>query len=167
MFGVGVDGWFTLLVLAIMFVALVRELLGTDIVICAALIALWARGIITTDEATSGFNNPQVLTIGMLFIVSAAMRETGALTLATSFMFGRNLDRKRVLARLIVPTAAMSSFLNNTPDCGDADTVDAGLVIETWQVAIALSDSAFLCGDSRRHLYSDRYVDEPGGVGPA
>ncbi len=115
MFGVGVDGWFTLLVLGIMFVALVRELLGTDIVICAALITLWARGIITTDEATSGFNNPQVLTIGMLFIVSAAMRETGALTLATSFMFGRNLDRKRVLARLIVPTAAMSSILNNTP----------------------------------------------------
>lgn len=109
------DGWFTLAVIGVMFIALVREFLGADLVMSAALLMLWSKGVISTDEAFSGFNNPQVLTVAMLFAVSAGMQYTGGLNYITRLMLGRNLDRKRVLARLLIPTAAMSGFLNNTP----------------------------------------------------
>lgn len=98
-----------------MFVALVRELLSADVVVFGALVALWLGGVVDTDAAVVGFANPMVLAIGLLFIISAAMRETGALDWISRQMLGRDLDRKRVLARLLVPTAGLSAFLNNTP----------------------------------------------------
>lgn len=109
------EAWYTLAVLAAMFVALVRELLSADVVVFGALVALWLGGVIDTDAAVVGFANPMVLAIGLLFIISAAMRETGALDWISRQMLGRDLDRKRVLARLLVPTAGLSAFLNNTP----------------------------------------------------
>lgn len=109
------EAWYTLAVLAAMFVALVREILSADIAVFGALVTLWLSGIIGTNEAVAGFSNPMVLAIGLLFVISAAMRETGALEWMTRQMLGRELDRKRVLARLLVPTAALSGFLNNTP----------------------------------------------------
>ena len=109
------DAWLTLAVLAGMFVALFREWLGPDIVMFGAVTLLWALGVIDTEEATSGFSNPQVLTIALLFIVSAAMRETGALSSLSRAMLGSQLERKRVLARLLVPTSLLSAVMNNTP----------------------------------------------------
>lgn len=109
------DGWFTLVVLVVMFIGLTREFLGADIVMFFALVCLWTKGIISTDEALSGFNNPQVLTVALLFVVSAGMQQTGGLTAVTRFMLGQHLERKRVLARLLAPTALISGFMNNTP----------------------------------------------------
>ena len=109
------DGWFTVIVLAAMFIALVKEFLGADVVMFCAVCSLWAKGIITSEDAIGGFSNPQVLTVGLLFVVSTGMQETGGLSHLTRFVLGRDLARKRVMARLLVPTAAISAFMNNTP----------------------------------------------------
>lgn len=107
--------WFTLVVLIGMFGALVREWLEPDVVVFGALVVLWVGGVVDSQQAFAGFSNAQVLTVGLLFVVSAAMQETGALQGLSRFMLGRELDRKRVMARLLVPVAGLSAFLNNTP----------------------------------------------------
>lgn len=111
----GMEAWFTFGVITLMFLALLREWLEADVAFFSALVVLWVAGVVDVGHAFAGFSNPQVLTIGLLFIVSAAMQETGALQGLSHFMLGRQLDRKRVLARLLFPVAAISSFLNNTP----------------------------------------------------
>ena len=108
------QGWYTLGVLTLMFVALFKEYVGADFVVFGALVGLWIGQVITSEEALSGFHNPMVITIGMLFIVSAAMRETGALHLITRRLLGQEA-RPSALPRLLYPTAALSSFMNNTP----------------------------------------------------
>lgn len=109
------DGWFTLVVIVVMFVALAREFMSADTVMFTALCALWTKGVISTQEAFAGFSNEQVLTVALLFVVSAGMRETGGLHAISRFVLGRDLERKRVLARLLIPVASLSAFFNNTP----------------------------------------------------
>lgn len=109
------DTWFTLVVIVVVFIALVREFMTAEAVFMVALCALWTKGVVTTQEAFAGFSNGDVLTVGMLFVVSAAMQETGGLHAVSRFVLGKDLDRKRVLARLLIPVGALSAFFNNTP----------------------------------------------------
>ena len=115
MSGLGWDAWYTLAVVALMFLGLARNLLGPDVLVFSALVALWVAGVVPGEDAFRGFSNHQVLTVGLLFIVSAAMQETGALQAISRFMLGRKRDGKKVMARLLFPTMGLSAFLNNTP----------------------------------------------------
>ena len=70
---------FTLGVVALALAAMIRELAPPDLVLMAALICFGATGILSPSQTFAGFANPVVATVGALFIVSAALRETGAL----------------------------------------------------------------------------------------
>lgn len=109
------DGWFTLVVVVVMFVALAKEVLSTEAIMFSALVALWTKGVVSTGEALSGYSNPQVLAVALLFIVSAGMRETGGMNAVTKFILGKEFERKSVLVRMLVPAAGLSGFFNNTP----------------------------------------------------
>ncbi len=106
---------YTLGIVLLALAAMVRQLAAPDVVLMGALFALAAAGILTPEETFSGFANPAVATIGALFVVSAALRETGALDLS----IGRFLARARSLGagatRLSLPVASLSAFLNNAP----------------------------------------------------
>ena len=55
----------------------------------AALVSCAVVGIVTPTEAFAGFSNKAVIAIGVLFIVSAALRSTGALDLVLRWLMGR------------------------------------------------------------------------------
>jgi di/tricarboxylate transporter len=50
-----------------------------------------------------------------LFIVGAAVRETGAVDFITARMFGRPKTPEGAIARMMAPTMAFSAVMNNTP----------------------------------------------------
>ena len=52
---------------------------------------------------------------GALFIVSAALRETGALEMTLGRVLGRYAGTRRSTLRMAIPVAALSGFLNNAP----------------------------------------------------
>lgn len=110
-----VHGWYTLGVLTLMFVALFKEYVGADFVVFGALTALWIGGVVDTSEALAGFHNESVIAIALLFIVSAALRQTGAIAMITNRLLAQQADPGWSMARTLFPTAAMSSFMNNTP----------------------------------------------------
>ena len=107
--------WFTLGIVLLALAAMVREVAPPDLVLMAALFSLAAAGVLTPAETFAGFANPAVATIGALFMISAALRETGALDLT----LGRILARARTVrsgqASICGPVAAVSAFLNNAP----------------------------------------------------
>ncbi len=107
--------WYTLFVLALMTFSLLRERFSPDVIFGSALVLLLVPGILKPQEAVSGFANPQMLTIAALFVVAAAVREAGVLTFLTRRLFGRRYGGRRSLLNLMVPTVALSAFLNNTP----------------------------------------------------
>ena len=108
-----VIAWTTVLVLLLVIVALAREIAAVEVVMLGALTLLMLTGAVSPQEALQGFGSPAVITIGALFVVASAIRRTGALTVLASSMFGPR--PKTALLRMLFPSAAMSTFLNNTP----------------------------------------------------
>ncbi len=106
---------YTLAVVVIALVAMIRQLAAPDLVLMAALLSLAVVGILTPAETFSGFSNPVVATIGALFMVAAALRETGALDLSIGQFLSRARGRIQGAARITLPVATLSAFLNNAP----------------------------------------------------
>ena len=71
----GAQGWFTLAIVLLALVAMIREIAAPDLVMMAALFALAGTGILTPEETFAGFANPAVATVGVLFVVAGALRE--------------------------------------------------------------------------------------------
>jgi di/tricarboxylate transporter len=109
------QGWFTLAVVALTLAAMVREIAGPDLIMMAGLFALAAAGVLSPAETFSGFANPALAAVGVLFVVSAGLRETGALDATVGRLFQRARSERGGLARICPPVAVMSAFLNNAP----------------------------------------------------
>jgi di/tricarboxylate transporter len=106
---------FTLAVVLIALALLVWEVAAPDLVMMGALVSLGATGILTPRETFSGFANPAVAMVGALFMLSAAMRETGALDMTLGRFLSRSRDRFGGTLRIVLPVTALSGFLNNAP----------------------------------------------------
>jgi di/tricarboxylate transporter len=109
------EGWFTLAVVLLALVAMMREVAGPDLVMMAALFALAGVGVLTPQETFLGFANPALAAVGALFVVSAGLRETGALDMTLGRLFGSERSERGALARICPPVAFLSAFLNNAP----------------------------------------------------
>ncbi len=133
------QGWLTLIVVLLALIGMVREIAGPDLIMMAALFALAGCGVITPAETFAGFSNPALAAVGVLFVVSAAMRDTGALELTVGRLFAGARGEKAGLARICPPVAALSAFLNNAPIVAMMTPV----VID-WARRRGLSPSRFL-----------------------
>lgn len=106
-----------ILVFAILLIAVVlfaTEKFPVDFVAVMVLGALLACGLVTVQEGVSGFSNPATLTVGSMFVLSAALRKTGALGVLgrTLMRFGTSYSALLLLVMLTV--GAVSAFINNT-----------------------------------------------------
>lgn len=107
--------WFTLAVIVSMFIALARNVGPPDILFMGATALFAVVGIITPTEAFAGFSNSGMLTVAFLFIVAAALRETGLLDMLGDRVLGSARTERGLIARLAVIVLPASAFLNNTP----------------------------------------------------
>lgn len=113
--GLDAHFWVTIIVLAAIAIALVRDLARPDLIFLSGLAMLLVAGVITPVDAFAGFSNSAVLAVGALFVVAAGIEETGAVRAFERMLFGSSTDLRRVLARVMLPTAGLSAFINNTP----------------------------------------------------
>ena len=111
----GLDAWATLAIVAVALNLLIFTRISPDAILLGGLILLLTTRILTPAEALSGFANPGMITIGALFVVSAALRETGVISLIVRRLLGRPESLAAALPRAVLPVAAISAFLNNTP----------------------------------------------------
>ncbi|MEM6325572.1 MAG: SLC13 family permease [Bacteroidota bacterium] len=131
--------WYTLGVLVLMVVALVRSWARTDLVLLGSLGLLLIAGVLTPEVAFAGFANPAVIAIGALFVVAAGVDRTGALGFVDGLLKPRSSRVGPAVMRLFVPTALLSGVLNNTP-------VVAMLIprVQAWAQERGLSASKLL-----------------------
>jgi len=108
--------WYTLILLVLMTIFLVKETFDPDIVIFSSLLLLIVGRVITIKEAFVGFSNSGMLTVGFLFIVAKALQETGTLNQLGDIFLGNSKKNIAVrLLRFLFPVPAISAFFNNTP----------------------------------------------------
>lgn len=111
------DNWQAILavfVLVSVMAALMRNR-PPDAVLLGATVLFTLTGVINTSEAFAGFSNEGMLTVAALFVVAAALRETGTLDTIGGIVLGRARTERGVTLRLAGSVTGMSAFLNNTP----------------------------------------------------
>lgn len=111
----GFDAWITLIVLAAVLVILVGTRKSPDAVLLGGLGVLLITGVLEPRQAIRGFSNEGVITIAVLYCMAAGLRETGAMDWATRQLLGQPRNILSAQTRIMLPTAAMSAFMNNTP----------------------------------------------------
>jgi di/tricarboxylate transporter len=114
------EAWVVLAVLVAVFVALWNNWASPDVVLVGAAVLLTTIGLAsarlpTPGELAAQFGNEGVLTVAVLFIAAAGLTETGGLQLVTDRLLGVPRSALDGQVRLMLPVAAVSGFLNNTP----------------------------------------------------
>ncbi|MBN2077353.1 MAG: SLC13 family permease [Spirochaetes bacterium] len=92
------------------------EKLSVDLTALLIMGVLLLSGIITPGEGVSGFSNSATVTVTAMFVLSAALRQTGAVNYIgtlSSRLFGRSYYAG--LAATMAIVALLSAFTNNTP----------------------------------------------------
>ncbi|MCA9919416.1 MAG: SLC13 family permease [Anaerolineales bacterium] len=90
------------------------EKVRVDVVSMMVLLALLLTGLLTTEEAFSGFSNPAVITVWAIYIVSASLTHTGI-----ADVLGRYIGKiagtgeARLIFVLMASVGLMSAFMNN------------------------------------------------------
>ncbi|MDX9759747.1 MAG: SLC13 family permease, partial [Bacteroidota bacterium] len=108
-----------LIVLAVLLLALVlfvTERIGVDVTAVLVMAVLLVTGVLTPGEGISGFSNPATVTVAAMFVISAALRNTGAVTMLadlTSRMYQRRFLVGLTVTMLVV--GVLSAVMNNTP----------------------------------------------------
>ena len=108
------DMIFTLTLIVAVFIALVATRIAADVILMAAMGFLVISGVLTVSEGLAGFANPGVMTIAILYIVAAGLQETGAVQWLSKYLLGSPKGLKMALTRLMIPSALLSAFMNNT-----------------------------------------------------
>lgn len=133
------EAWIVLAVVLGVFASLVWELASPATTMVAAMVIVLVTGVVTPEQALSGFSNPAPITVAALYVLARAVEKTGVLTTLVNRMLGAGNNHRAALTRLVVPTAAASAFLNNTP-------IVAMLLpnVQAWAAEKRLSPSKFL-----------------------
>lgn len=102
-----------LLVVAVILFA--SEKISVDLVTLGLLSALVLSGVITTNEAFAGFGNEVIVMLGAIFVIGAALRETGVLD-TVGHVLARTTGGhpKRIVAGMMMTVGGVSAFMNNT-----------------------------------------------------
>lgn len=103
-----------LVILAVAVVLFVSERLRVDLIAMMVLITLSLTGLVTIDEAFSGFSSPAVITVWSVYIVSGALFRSGVADTLANFMLRlAGTSYLRLLFVIMLTVGVMSSFMNN------------------------------------------------------
>jgi di/tricarboxylate transporter len=102
-------------VLAAVIYALVYLRSSPDLVLWGGLTVLLLAGVVEPREALAGFANEGLIAVAVLFVVAEGLRQTGGINFLGQRLLGQPKSIRSALWRVMLPTAVMSAFMNNTP----------------------------------------------------
>ncbi len=109
------DAWVTVIVLLGILGLLIATSLPADLLMLGGLTILLLTGVLSVSQAFAGFGNEGMLTVAVLYIVVAGLRETGVVAWIAHRIFGRPKTVMRAQLRMMLPVAGLSALMNNTP----------------------------------------------------
>ncbi len=137
--GFDLHAWITIVTVFSMFTVLLFTKLRADLVFFSAAAILYLTGVLNAQEAFSGISSTSVVVIGVLFVVVSGLTHTGVLQWIVKNLLGQPTSYAKAVVRLMLPVAALSSFLSNT-------TVVALFVgiVKMWSKKLGISPSKLL-----------------------
>ncbi|RIJ18241.1 SLC13 family permease [Henriciella mobilis] len=99
------------------FAGFVRERIPSDVVALLAMAALLILGLLSVDDALDVFSNAAPITIGAMFVLSAALERTGVIGAVGNSVvrLSKTWSPFAAIAVLMLVVIVLSAFMNNTP----------------------------------------------------
>lgn len=109
------EAYFVIGLLVAALILFVTEKVSVDLVTLGLLAVLVLSGVLKVEEAFSGFSNDVIILLGSIFVIGAALRETGMLD-AMGRILSRAMGGKpaRLTAVMMAGVGGVSAFMNNT-----------------------------------------------------
>lgn len=106
-----------LLLVVVVFFGFIKERFPADVTALLAMGALLLTGILTTEDALGVFSNSAPITIGAMFVLSAALERTGVIDAGGRLVSRLATKTSPVIAVIAMMTGVivLSAFINNTP----------------------------------------------------
>lgn len=105
----------TLIILAVSAILFVLGPIRSDLVAVCAAIALVLAGVLTPEEALSGFSNPIVIMMVGLFVVGGGIFSTGlAKMMGSRILSLAGTSETRLFVLLMLTTGGVGAFVSNT-----------------------------------------------------
>ena len=103
-----------LLILGVAIILFASERIRVDVISMMVLLTLLFTGLLTIEEAFSGFSSPAVITVWAIYIVSAGLMYTGiADFIGQRIMRVSGQEEWRLILVIMVTVGVMSAFMNN------------------------------------------------------
>lgn len=136
------EGWITLAIILVAALALITERLRPDVTGLMVILALILGGILTPQEAFSGFSQSAVITILAVFVLTSGLEQTGATRWASRQLLrhGGGSERRLMIA-IFLTSALLAAFMNNIAAAAVLLPVAMGVARQT-----RLSPSRLLMG---------------------
>ena len=112
--GLSLAAWFVIFVVVLVFVLQICTKLPSDFVFLGGMGLLLVSGVIPANAVLGSFSSSTVVLIGALFVVVCGLVHTGFLQWVVRYCLGSPKSYNKAIVRLMLPVAALSSFLNNT-----------------------------------------------------
>lgn len=109
------DAGITLFVLCCFLALVLTSKLAVDTALMAAMTALLVSGVLTPSEAFHGFANQAIFIIAAFYVVSSAIKESGALHWWVSRWLGQPARTSDAIPRVMGPVSIISAVISNTP----------------------------------------------------
>ena len=107
--------WIALGILGLAILFFITEWLRVDIVALGVVVALMLSGLVSVEQALSGFSNPAVLTIAALFVVGGAVLQTGlAGDIGKRILQIAGQEPLRLMVVIMLTVALLSAFMSDT-----------------------------------------------------
>jgi len=108
------EAYLTIVTIVTVLLALLTTKFATDVILMSALSFLIISSILTPTEGLYGFSNPGVMTIAILYVVAAGLKETGAIQWIAGQLLGNPKTAQQGTLKVFLPSAFLSAFMNNT-----------------------------------------------------
>jgi di/tricarboxylate transporter len=112
--GLSFAAWFVVFIVILVFVLQICTKLPSDFVFMGGMGLLLVSGVIPVNSVLGGFSSTTVVLIGALFVVICGLVQTGFMQWVVQYCLGSPKTYNKAIIRLMLPVAALSSFLNNT-----------------------------------------------------
>lgn len=109
------EAWIVIGLLIAVVIAFSTEKISVDLVTLSMLCVLVMCGILKAERAFAAFGDRVIVLLAAIFVIGAALRETGVLDMMGGFLaqtFGK--QPKRLMAFMMAVVAGISAFMNNT-----------------------------------------------------